>query len=329
MQLHDAVVATALALVPLAAGAGGAVRVSDEVRVPGGELTLGLIAQSDGLSADENTRLEAVRLGPAAGAGRARTFSGDALRHEIERALPDAAVSVPDAVRVHTRERSVTRAQVQALVERAIRLRAPWPADALRLSAWTLPADFSAPASATRTEIAFKDGEDFVGRVPVELRFRDPASHDAAPLTRSAIVHVAVLRPVAIATRALGRGAILDADALALEERDLSALPAGASTDLAGLLGRRTARAVAAGAVVSPDAVELERVVRRGDLLAVDASVGALALSVDARALEPGAVGQVIRAENRESHRELLVQVMAPGRARLSLPAVGAAEAQH
>jgi flagella basal body P-ring formation protein FlgA len=320
-------VALAVALCPLAASGGGAVRVADEVRIDGGELTLGLISHGDGLAPEESARLEAVRLGPAAGAGRSRTFSGATLRREIERALPEAQVEVPDSVRVHTRARSVTAADVQALVERAIRLRAPFPADALRFSAWTLPGDFSAPAAATRTEVSFREGEDFVGRVGVELRFREPAADDLSPLSRSAAVHVAVLRPVAVAARALGRGAVLEADALALEERDLSELPPGASTDLAALVGRRLARALGAGAVVLPDALEVERVVRRGDLLEVEASAGALALSVAARALEPGAAGQVIRAENRESRREFLVEVVAPGRARLALPAVGAGEA--
>ncbi len=327
MKAGALALAFAVTLAPLAARAGGSVRLADEVRVDGGEISLGRIAQTDGLAPEESARLEAVGLGPAAGAGRARTFSGAALRREIERALPDARVDVPESVRVHTRGRSVGAAEVQSLVERAVRLRAPWPEQALALSAWTLPAEFSVPASATRTEVSFADGEDFLGRVGVELRFLDPTREDAPPVTRAAAVHVAVSRPVAVAARPLPRGAVLEPDAISLEERELSQLPAGVGADPANLVGRRLARAIGAGDVVLPSALELERVVRRGDLLEVEGSSGPLALSLVARALEPGATGQVIRAANPASQRELAVEVIGPGRARLALPSVGAAEA--
>ena len=58
--------------------------------------------------------------------------------------------------------------------------------------------------------------------------------------------------------------------------------------------------------------------------IAVEAESPGLALRVEARALENGALGQVIRVENLTSRRRFLVEVTGERRGRVAIRAVGA-----
>ena len=116
---------------------------------------------------------------------------------------------------------------------------------------------------------------------------------------------------------------MLDADSLRLEVRDLKTVPTRVVRDPLSASGRRTTRSLSEGAVLLESDLERDALVRRGDSLMIRAGRAGLDLRVDARALEQGALGELIRVENRVTRRRFMAEVTGVGRAELLQPGVG------
>lgn len=110
-------------------------------------------------------------------------------------------------------------------------------------------------------------------------------------------------RPVLVARRSLPPGHELGADDLALEERDVSRLVGGYLEDPGKAVGRRLGRAVAAGAVLAPGALEETLLVRRGQSVTLVVRQGALAIRMAGLALADGVEDERIRVRNTASDR--------------------------
>jgi len=169
-----------------------------------------------------------------------------------------------------------------------------------------------------RLQVRFAPGEDFVGRVTVELEMLDPDQPAPRGPRRSASIDVNVQRAVVVAATDLRRGTTLDPESLRVEPRDLEYLPEGTLIEIGAATGQRTRVRVAKGTPLLASYLDAPELVRRGDVLAVHAGEGALALRLEARALEGGRSGEWIRAENPTSRRALMVQITGRGVARLA-----------
>jgi flagella basal body P-ring formation protein FlgA len=301
----------------------GGVRIPPDTAVEGGTITLGEIAAFERLSGDRRAALARLSFGPSASPARARVLSGDFLREQILRTDPNVIVEVAPQVRIHTAYREVGAREVRERFEKAIRLRMPWAPEAVRLSKWNLPQAFPVAAHAHRTVIRFRPREDFLGRVNATISVTNPNEESAAKVERTASVEVEVRQPVVVAARPLRRGHVIDAESVRLEERDLRGLPRGTLTELEEVLGKRIERATGAGVPVLRSSLQLERLVRRSDRIRVEAASSGLELKMEARALENGVLGQVIRAENPTTRRRFLVEITGERRGRVALPGVG------
>jgi flagella basal body P-ring formation protein FlgA len=174
--------------------------------------------------------------------------------------------------------------------------------------------------------IGFRPGEDFLGRVNATVSFVDPSDEAGGRLERTVSVEMDVRQAIVVAARPLRRGETLDPTAVQLEERELRGLPRGVITELEPVLGKRVSRATGEGAPLLRYSLELERLVRRNDPVMIEANSGGLELKMQARALENGVLGQVIRAENPGSRRRFLIEVTGERQGRVALPGVGAAQ---
>ncbi len=108
---------------------------------------------------------------------------------------------------------------------------------------------------------------------------------------------------VLVLTRSLNRGEIISADMLSLQSRDTSTLPYGYISSLAEATGKTLKRPMIAGSVLSPDAVEQQQIIKRGQLVTVFSHVGGLEVRAQATALSDAGQGERLRVENKGSHR--------------------------
>lgn len=108
---------------------------------------------------------------------------------------------------------------------------------------------------------------------------------------------------VLVLTRSLNRGEIITPDMLSLQLRDTATLPYGYVSDLSAATGKTLKRPMIAGSVLSPDAIEAQRIIKRGQLVTVYSRVGGLEVRAQATALSDAGQGDRLRVENRSSHR--------------------------
>jgi flagella basal body P-ring formation protein FlgA len=121
----------------------------------------------------------------------------------------------------------------------------------------------------------------------------------------SALVRAAIRRRVSVlvAARALGRGALLDADDVRVEPRAPSAVPADALTDPEAVVGRELAHPLAPGEVLTARVVRSRRLVRRGTPVTLRAEGRGFTVTAAGVAEEDGAPGDTVRVRNRASRK--------------------------
>jgi len=116
-------------------------------------------------------------------------------------------------------------------------------------------------------------------------------------------VRISDVRPVAVLTRSASRGDLLDASMMELQERDVAQMPFGYIDTLRAGLGLQLRRAVPAGTALTPNDVEAERLVHRGDIVTVLGRAGGLEVRTSGKAMNDGAQGERVRVQNASSKR--------------------------
>lgn len=156
-----------------------------------------------------------------------------------------------------------------------------------------------------------------LGSVAVNVRCADPAWSLFVP------GRVSVQRPVVVMAASRPRGALLSESDLAMEHRDLGALPAGYVTDPAELVGKELRRPVQARAVVLPGMARAPELVRRGERVTLQAAAGGIAVHSEGEALNAGALGERVRVRNLSTRRVVEGTVGGDGLVLLALPGGG------
>lgn len=131
-------------------------------------------------------------------------------------------------------------------------------------------------------------------------------------------VDLEALAPVAVAATDLPRGAILEAEDLTMVTMDLSGLRSPC-LDGGEMIGKKLRRPVRMGSPLMRSGVETPPLVKRGDLVTITASKGALTVTARGQAQENGAEDDTIRVKNIASKKEILCRVTAPSSVEVEL----------
>jgi flagella basal body P-ring formation protein FlgA len=116
-------------------------------------------------------------------------------------------------------------------------------------------------------------------------------------------VNVAVHANIVVLDRPLGRGSMITAGDLRMEERNLATLPMGYVTDPTQIEGTQARRTLGAGTVLTPNAVEAPRLVQRGQRVVLTANAGSIQVRVGGEALADATLGERVRVRNLSSRR--------------------------
>ena len=227
---------------------------------------------------------------------------------------PDAHPSLWNrAVIITRRSQLVPSADLIAAAERAIHDRLDLhPGDEAAITVVAAPPPMLAPIGDLHLDAAVTSprlpGGLWIARIAARLG-SDPC-FDCTIRFR-----VQVTGQVLVARRRLRRHEILTPSDVALETRDISGLRGDPLRAPDALPGYRTARGAAPGAILSTDWLEPIPAVARGQLIIVEASVGAIRASARVTALADAGIGDVIAVRAERSRQQFLVRVSGPGRA--------------
>ncbi|HEY0051900.1 MAG TPA: flagellar basal body P-ring formation chaperone FlgA [Caulobacteraceae bacterium] len=152
-----------------------------------------------------------------------------------------------------------------------------------------------------------------------------------APASAPAMIRAGAARPAAGSTvdaltyaRNIAAGELIQPTDIVFAPVQAHLAPADAPSDPDMAVGQSARRALRAGAAVSARDLTAPRVIRRGEIIQVAFEQGAVALTVQARALGDAAPGQMLQVVNTTSNRTLQATATGPGRAVVGPPSAHA-----
>lgn len=110
---------------------------------------------------------------------------------------------------------------------------------------------------------------------------------------------------VVITAFAIPRNTHLMPKHLKLVKKNTGALHQGYFTKIENLIGAKTTRSIAAGALITPYSIKLQQLVTRGDKVTIIAKTSNLEVKMPGLALQSGNLGQQVRVKNSRSGREI------------------------
>lgn len=145
------------------------------------------------------------------------------------------------------------------------------------------------------------------------LRFTLLTRVDGQTVSNQSIrVEVEALAEIAVATSALRRGEILSAQDIELRYQNIAKIKEPIF-DQTEVIGKRLTRSVRLGDPLQRHQIEFPPVIKRGELVVIQASGRGLTLTAAGEARQDGRAGESIRVMNSNSRKEVLCQVVAPG----------------
>lgn len=141
----------------------------------------------------------------------------------------------------------------------------------------------------------------------------------AKPWTIYVSAKISQIAKVLVARQHLRRGSLIRADDFELKRYDINRLQYGYYTDLKEVLGKTLKRHLNLGAVLTPTAIAVSKVIKRGESVSILAETKGITIRAKGKALEAGGIGDIIRVKNLNSKREIEARVTGPGQVKVDL----------
>jgi flagella basal body P-ring formation protein FlgA len=284
--------------------------VRDEVYVKGPKVLLGDVADIKGENAEA---LASVELATAALPGDSKRFDAALVLARIGNAGIDTesvAVTGARAVVANTLHLELTREMMAEDLRRFIEVEMPWN-----------PQDTTVDVSPPAQDVVVPDGDvALVWRPNPQYRwagagsFRGEVRVDGeVKKTLHCRATIDAYTDVVVALEDIPRGAVISANHLDVEKRSVTSLPLGTFDFPEELLGYVARSTIFPGTVMTKRHVMPRKVVKRNQMVVVEARVGGLLVQTRARAMTDACEGDTLRCLNVDSKEEFIGTVRGDG----------------
>ena len=157
--------------------------------------------------------------------------------------------------------------------------------------------------------LVLKDPTNSGGNINVEASCKGPS---AWTILVPALARV--YRPVAIASRNLERGDVVNENDLTTDIKDVSDFRMGFCLTPDSIIGKEVKFTINKGETFRTSALDAPLVIKRGDTVSMEASAGEISVRTNGTAVSDGRVGQQIRVKNNQSARVINAKVIGPGK---------------
>lgn len=130
---------------------------------------------------------------------------------------------------------------------------------------------------------------------------------------------VALFRPMAVASRNLQRGDVIENSDISIETVNTSQLRQGYLQDNHNILGKELQRPLNKGEAFRSSLLNSPMVIKRGDEVSIEVQAGLIAVTSSGTAMANGRVGQRIRVRNSQSDRIVSAEVVDAGKVKTSI----------
>lgn len=137
------------------------------------------------------------------------------------------------------------------------------------------------------------------------------------PWTLYVPVQVSVEAEVLVLSHNLPRHHVVQASDFSLRSTDISGLTRGYFQNPEQIIGHRLRRAMQAGTVLTPDALEVPLLVHRGQQVSIEGGNGSIRVRASGEALADGALGDQVRVRNLSSGKVLDARIIGEATVRI------------
>lgn len=301
--------ATMILAAACAADAAVTVVLKPEAEVASTRITLADVAQISGAGAPD--KLRTLDLGRSPFPGYTATVDAGKVRLMMKAAgIDPSGVQMDAASRCRVSRASQTVSGHEVAAAALAEVEARWQGDdRVECSVLREPSDVNVAAGTL--ELAVKISSTIrpgVNSVPVEIRVDGERERSV-----SVSIQVRAFRPVVVAANALGRGQMISAGDLAVEEREMAGFTSGLMMDPSAAVGQRTIRAISAGAPLRESDLEVIPLVRRNGPVAIIARSGRVSVRSNGQALDDGQLGQLVKVRPDHTSDAVSGKVIAEG----------------
>jgi flagella basal body P-ring formation protein FlgA len=290
-------VLTLLLALALSAGA-DTLTLKETAYVKGPKVLLGDVAEIEGVNAEI---LAGIELTPAAMPGASKPLNAALVEARLRHAgLDTGEISIKGASRVlaTTLYAEISKQMIAQSLYAHILETMPWDSQETEI-------DIPVPLN----DLTVPDGEiEFVWRTNPQFRYLGSGAFRGSILVdgveqRSILckANIEVYTNVVVARRDIPRGRPIGVADVEMRTEALSRIPEGTATGFEQVIGFMTRKTIFPGQIVSTRNIELPRVVRRNQLVAVEMTSGSLNIQSRAKALSDGRMGDTILCANLNS----------------------------
>lgn len=123
-------------------------------------------------------------------------------------------------------------------------------------------------------------------------------------------VEVRTFAQVLVAVKSVGKRAPLEPGDFVLDRRETTNLRESPISDLTRLTGKRAARSIPRGSILTMEEIEAAPVIEQGDIVNIIVNRGSFTVCVTGRARKSGGIGELIPVINLSSHKEVTARVL-------------------
>ncbi len=281
--------------------------------VDGDLVRLSDIASLSGGPQHQLTALGATAVAKSPQPGQTRFVGADYIRIRLKQAGFDTAsmrFKGPQDVRVSRQSVALPTRRIQRAVETAIRNSMPWNNDDVTVSGISFDETVRLPSGKLTYQIVPKRHEDYLGSTILGLHL----FVDGKPVRKLWVnATICVMADVVTVIRPLGKHQHIQPEDLAVQRRDRAGLAADTVTRIQDALGNRTTRAIYPDTVLASSMFASPPLVRRGDIVKIVASAGAMTITATGLVKQQGRKGDAVRVMNTDSRRIITARVTGPG----------------
>lgn len=274
------------------AGGASIILKSNDVYIANDKIYLGEIADFEGVSPNDLEKLQVLYVKRAAVPGFKASVEKEYVANRVAKYFPHITVEGPVRVNVHTSKGTITREEIEKTAKDYILTNMPWQLDAAEVIIKEVKGNVSVTEGTVLLKVKDAGAFNYRGNIviPVEIHV-DGRFYRIEPV--SAVVKVNA--PCAVAQSDINRRAVMGADSVMMEIRDITYLPDIIITDVSFFNNKASVRNILKGTILTTDMFESLPLFRRGSPVDVIARVRAVQVQVEGTAQSDGREGELVR----------------------------------
>ena len=299
-----------LVFVSATASAAGTVDIAAKATVRAFTITVGDVAEVDGLDRVRTARVKKITLGKAPLVGQSKYVPKSFIERRIKEAVGGGlAVKGPSRIKVSRATHRLRGDQLSALVRSEVESVMPHALESVAEIKVPLIPDMTVPYGA-RATVHFDENEDFVGLVKAELVVK--AGHRRVNTRRLNIKLDLYANTLGVTTE-LKRGHVLTRDDVMAIQVPASQVPRDAIQRVELVEGAELRRRVRPGESLRQAWFKIPPVISRGERVRIVARRGTIQLTTVGQALNNARQNAFVRVKNLDSKKVITGRATAPG----------------